>query len=1274
MLFTNSHHPHLPSSIPSSVQQYPPTHPSAIYPTKLSPTSIVQNLITQILDNGNSGKHMVVPHQLYNIVTYPNNSGPSVVGASSSWTSTYSQHGTHPLLGDSIVSSNIQLVNEDLLVYDGWTLHEYQDNHGTFAKEFTRQFTNTQTYSMIFLLQPCGLLIGIDPTSEPNFILPDITESQRLGRIQAYKAHLDKLFHERVAQLIQRRTYSPLVALNTSNNVSPPLMNIHQQQAMLLARKLHEYMGHPYEEGLIRSVKFGGVTGCPLTPDLIRFFYRRVLPAEPCNICTLAKLSEPNTFYKKVTMDHQLYIDTMFVRGVTHSIPLLIMLDSITKNGKLAKLKENTASEIKDAILPQVTTAKSKGHPYDGIVADPDRPTGAAIKMLRNISDFGSIADMKVPTKTHLAEAEQFAQVSRRKIRLIYAEFQHTYGVPMPIECEALAVINAMKKAMHIVSTRTADAVTPAVLDEEPPISFAVAIMVKAGDIIIGYTTQGDLRGQYAIVVDHTFQSPCSVTCYNLDSETFGRQTVVYASFKRANPDKIPKYIIDKIRAVSTRGRAAFKLHNTRTADRRRKLEQRIEAATSAIQQATLQAELLSLPPVCESIDEDDNDSPPPLRSIHTDPNDRKDDNATAMDRSHADTQPNEQPPFTSSTSSPTPTSSAPTSTANAPVSPTLSQLRKSPTLFSASSIKQAFSIKSKSQVKAIQRVLFLHEVEYFTSGYEYLLHLSINKAYKQHPTEQSLIDDSIIAEWIQLLLNKDPTMKEVLLLLPPNTSTKGKVVIPSLGFLKRKLNKVTTLLEKWKYRVAASGDKDNTPYDKSDTSSPTIDHPALLLFLSVMMRKEGVNFSTTDFPGAYLATELDQEIYMTIDKNNADILLKHEKFQHLHQHVRSNGSILTKVQRSIYGLKTSGKAWYDKLVQILDDFGMKPLSSNKCIFQMPLADGKFFYVAIYVDDLMMATNDISLRDQFMTYVKKEFPTIELCTGDKLPFLGMSISFDYTNKIIRYNNTLYIQELCEKYDITTSSAYPYDHSFLEDDESSPAINTTDYKSITMQIFYVAKRTRPDVLFPISVLATKSSAPTMSHFSKAIVILQYLYGTKDLSLTHRCSGTTNLNAYIDASYAIHPDAKSHTGSIIRDGTNVVSSSSSKQKVVANSSTGAEINSVYEKFSSLHQTRELYMELTGDTRPTVIFQDNTSAMHLMENGDSASNKSRHMRVRYFFVKEHIDNEEIELQHMPTQDMIADLLTKPLFGQQFTKLLQLLFNDIDSSFSSILFTFVS
>ena len=118
------------------------------------------------------------------------------------------------------------------------------------------------------------------------------------------------------------------------------------------------------------------------------------------------------------------------------------------------------------------------------------------------------------------------------------------------------------------------------------------------------------------------------------------------------------------------------------------------------------------------------------------------------------------------------------------------------------------------------------------------------------------------------------------------------------------------------------------------------------------------------------------------------------------------------------------------------------------------------------------------------------------------------------------------------------------HLMLPDLNSNdtPFEDTTEYRSLLMSIFYVGKKSRFELLFPSSYLATFSSKPMQSDYDKAIIISQYLYRTQHFKINQTCHNDSFIHAYIDASYVIHRDAKSHTGSLIFDNSNILDGSS------------------------------------------------------------------------------------------------------------------------------------
>ena len=82
--------------------------------------------------------------------------------------------------------------------------------------------------------------------------------------------------------------------------------------------------------------------------------------------------------------------------------------------------------------------------------------------------------------------------------------------------------------------------------------------------------------------------------------------------------------------------------------------------------------------------------------------------------------------------------------------------------------------------------------------------------------------------------------------------------------------------------------------------------------------------------------------------------------------------------------------------------------------------------------------------------------------------------------------------------------------------------------------------------------------------------------------------------------------------------------------------------------------------SDACPIETWQDNQSAMHMQTNGGGRFSRSKHIFIRDCFVKEHIENGDIVLKYVPTEDMLADMLTKPLDKAAFTRLVKRMFTN--------------
>ena len=151
----------------------------------------------------------------------------------------------------------------------------------------------------------------------------------------------------------------------------------------------------------------------------------------------------------------------------------------------------------------------------------------------------------------------------------------------------------------------------------------------------------------------------------------------------------------------------------------------------------------------------------------------------------------------------------------------------------------------------------------------------------------------------------------------------------------------------------------------------------------------------------------------------------------------------------------------------------------------------------------------------------------------------------------------------------------------------------------------------------------------------------------------------IDAFIDASYGIHADGKSQSGITISLGGAPIHSESVRQSIVTKSSTEAELVAISDGLSTLIWSRDFLIEQGYEMGPAILHQDNLGAMQLAKRGQATSKRTRHVNIRYFFITDRINSGEVMLEHTFTEDMLADLLTKPLSGDKFDSLRDRLLN---------------
>ena len=143
-------------------------------------------------------------------------------------------------------------------------------------------------------------------------------------------------------------------------------------------------------------------------------------------------------------------------------------------------------------------------------------------------------------------------------------------------------------------------------------------------------------------------------------------------------------------------------------------------------------------------------------------------------------------------------------------------------------------------------------------------------------------------------------------------------------------------------------------------------------------------------------------------------------------------------------------------------------------------------------------------------------------------------------------------------------------------------------------------------------------------------------------------------YVDASFAVHADYRSHTGAVMTFGHGAVQTICRKQKLNTRSSTEAELVGADDAATMILWTRLFLLAQGCEVRENILYQDNKSAILLETNGKKSSGRrTRALNIRYFFLADQVEKGNLEVEYCPTLEMIGDYMSKPLQGKLFQKL---------------------
>ena len=528
---------------------------------------------------------------------------------------------------------------------------------------------------------------------------------------------------------------------------------------------------------------------------------------------------------------------------------------------------------------------------------------------------------------------------------------------------------------------------------------------------------------------------------------------------------------------------------------------------------------------------------------------------------------------------------------------------------------------------------------------------ISLMKSLKQYPIQT---EEAIRSE-IKGLLNRKVwtgTLRSNL-----NKDQKRKIIRSSC-FIKQKFDSMGRFL-KWKARIVSDGSmQDRNLYSTDDISAPTVQLNSLFT-LSTIAAAENLKVKTMDIAQAYLNADMKEDVFIILQKEIAKLVC--EEDSSFKKFLDEKGALLVKLNKAQYGCLESAKLWYSTLSNKLELLGFVKNPHDPCVFIKTLPNNEKFYLAIYVDDTKAFAKHQKDLDWLQIELEKSFGKLNSTDGKIHEYLGMQ--FDYSSRYnVKITMLQYIKDVIKETHTDKVADTPAAANLFEVDPNStllPEIEREQFHHIVAKLLFASVRCRPDILLPVIFLTSRVTKATREDDKKLARILKYLNGTADLGITLGADkdGNLRIHTYADASFGVHPDTKSQSGIFISLGKGGILCKAVKQKIVTKSSTEAELVTLSDA-TSLAAYQLLFLESIGyKFAPAIMYQDNMSTMRLAENGRSNSDRTKHIKLRYFFIKQYLDSGEFELVHCPTDMMIADTLTKPLQGETFKRLRDLL-----------------
>ena len=286
------------------------------------------------------------------------------------------------------------------------------------------------------------------------------------------------------------------------------------------------------------------------------------------------------------------------------------------------------------------------------------------------------------------------------------------------------------------------------------------------------------------------------------------------------------------------------------------------------------------------------------------------------------------------------------------------------------------------------------------------------------------------------------------------------------------------------KARYVAKGYSQVKGIDFEETFAPTANLLSIRMLIQLAVEYDW-NLHQMDVKTAYLNAPIDHEIFVE----------QPEGFQ-----VTSDeGTLVYKLNKSLYGLKQSGRMWNSLLHEYLikNNFEQNPV--DQCIYMMHSHD-EIAVILVWVDDLLIAASNDELLNNVKQMLKNQFKMKDL--GKLSYFLGME--FEQNDGVIKMHQRKYLCKILERFEMSECKPKytPSEQKLVVTNE--PLVNSR-YREAVGSLIYAMTCTRPDISWVVTKLSQHLSNTQKEHWVAVKHVLRYLKGTLDYELSYKKSG-------------------------------------------------------------------------------------------------------------------------------------------------------------------------